>query len=461
MSKTNDIITAPDTLGWHKDNEGRRCYNAGDRVITAENIEYSPNPELAKAYLFDIYGDDSEFAAIKDVFDIMSIDIKCAVILFCAGILGILRQLVIAAGIKPPCAVYLVGPSGYRKTTLAKLCAKMYNRSELVNDFSVDITQLSSSVPAIEAMMETCKDCAFILDDLNKTTDTIVKRQKERTLRAILRNHADNAPRRTIHSGYAINSQLIITAEYIIDNISDIGRCFLVHVENPISTGRLTEAQQKPLALSTFYYFFIKYICTHYDETVDFIKTEFVKFRNESHAHQYHFERVYEMAFLLECMFRIVCRYAIEKEALSEEVYREMLEKFQEILDDAIKFHSEIVEIKKADSSEFNLSRALIYLIKNKKITMGSKGDDCFMKKGDLYIRSHTIIQALKDEYFLTMSAKKIAAYFSDLGISKGYSSTKNSKNVKKYNNISYLVLRYDLVKQEAFRESNPLEKIL
>lgn len=452
-------VTLLDKLGWYR-NGAEICYNAGDCVITNSNITYLTNPELAKDYHLRICEHYSEKQAIKGMFDIMNIDVRYSPILVGAGLLGVMRSIIIEAGIRPPCAIYVVGETQNRKTTLTTLCTRLYNRDEMGTDSTVNMARVCSSTPMLESLLASSRDCAFILDDLFRNPDSKMRKEAERNVRNILRNYADNSPRRNMRSQHEINGQLIITAEYIIDNITDIGRCFMVHIKDVIASERLTKAQSEPLMLSTFYYYFIKHCCMHYDKIIDFISNEYELFKKERVSHKGHYERIYETGFLLMCMCKIVCNYALEKGVISAEVGKGVLNKTESSINKMIEFHSEVISRKKVNSEEFNLAQELILLLDD-KIPVGKCGSVCFIKKGYLYIRTKAIINALYDVYGVEYSSKKVSGYFSSKGISESYNSSKNMRNVKKYNNKSYLVLNWDALHEEAYKEKDPIQKIL
>lgn len=97
-----------------------------------------------------------------------------------------------------------------------------------------------------------------------------------------------------------------------------------------------------------------------------------------------------------------------------------------------------------------------------KKISYGKKNSDCFERyEGIMYITYSLLISALKSEYQINVSVKKLSSYFSERGISQGYNSRSNKKNVKKYNGKSYLVLYMDKLEEEAWRAKDPIEKIM
>ncbi|MDY3030833.1 MAG: hypothetical protein SOS24_03605, partial [Clostridia bacterium] len=393
---------------------------------------------------------------------IIHIDFRYTSILTAAGILGLLRQLIIDSGIRPPCALQVSAGTQSRKTTLTELCTRMYNRSDMMSGLGVNAARPDSSLPKISELIDNCKDCVFLLDDLFRTDDKRQKKDMERTVVGILRIYADNSARRNMQSEHKANSQLIITSEYLLNDISNVGRCFYLFIKDKVNLQRLSEAQKTPLALSTAYFYFIKYICCHYDDTAAFIKSEFNRSREQADRHIGKYERIYEMAALLTAAFKILCKYAVEKDVFASSYAEKMISSFKEQISKQVDFHCKHVELLQAQNKQINLSRTLVYLINAKKINLGSKkGDNCFKDKNYIYIKLSYFAKAIYDEYKIRLSAKFISGYFSQKYISEVYRSAKNRTNVKKIDNVNYLVLNIKELKDDAKSARDSIEKIV
>ena len=164
----------------------------------------------------------------------MEVKPKYSSVLVVSGILGITRSLITEAGIKCPCVIYVLGKSQNRKTTLANLCTRMYNRSELNTDTGICTARVSSTNIILEQKMDALRDGTFILDDLYREKDTRMRHEYERRVRNCIRNFADNSSRQTRLSNFKNNCQLIITGEYLLDSKTDIGRCLVIHINKKI-----------------------------------------------------------------------------------------------------------------------------------------------------------------------------------------------------------------------------------
>ena len=160
--------------------------------------------------------------------------------------------------------------------------------------------------------MDALRDGTFILDDLYREKDTRMRHEYERRVRNCIRNFADNSSRQTRLSNFKNNCQLIITGEYLLDSKTDIGRCLVIHINKKISSKKLTPMQEDPLALSTFYFYFIRWICKNYFQILNDLKCSFMEYRETAFRHKSQYERLYEESFLLEFVMGLFGKYVTQ-----------------------------------------------------------------------------------------------------------------------------------------------------
>ncbi len=259
----------------------------------------------------------------------------------------------------------------------------------------------------------------------------------------MIRNHSDDTPRTTKNNSYSNNSQPIITAEYLLNSLTDIGRIFLVKIDEPIDANRLTECQKEPLALSTFYMYFIKWICEQYDEIVVDMRVAFEEFRKNANYHISKYERLNEQIFTYTFAFDCFEKFA-SKCFDFDPTTRDC---FIGYIVDCVKDQSDIMErIAAKEKSLDNLSLEIVDLMDYNKELIGEKGSDCFCKGKYLYITNQFFAQYLYKKYYQIISAKHITAYFRERGISEHYADHR----IKKYNNRCYLILNIKTLRQDA-----------
>ena len=442
-----------DKLGWHKF-DGEHFYCAGDTLIGSLD-NYFIKEHLSETYHLEIDRDMTELSALEHTFDLIKIEPEITSLIFIFGLIGITRQLIKDANIKIPSALYIDGNTQTRKTTTSKLLTCMYNRSLLESDISVSGTRVNSTNIKVEELAEKLKDTSFILDDLYRQSDTKLRKEYESHVRNLIRNFADNTPRSTARSSYEINCQLIITAEYLLKSLTDLGRTVIVHVSKPINSERLSYCQKQPLGLSTFYYYFIKWLSVNYSKIVERLRSEYITFREQAKDHKSNYERLYESWFLLKIVFEIYLDYAIEvgaevnKKSLTDGFYRYVQKTFA--------FESKILKrVKASEAEKLNFSRELISMINSGIIKVTKKGDNCFGKGRYLYITNNYFARKLYDKYGKVFSAKSITAYFRDRSISEAYDDNTN----KKYRGKRYLVLNKDFLNEDANDINDKIDKL-
>lgn len=424
-------------LGWHNIN-GEHCYCTGNRFIGLNSRSYClVNEELSQKYHFDIDESISEVDAITNIVDIIQIEPKISSILFATGMLGVMRQPILDAGLKVPCITYVCGPTQTRKTSTAIECTRIYNKASLQEDAEISSMRVSSTEVRTEQITDELKDCVFIYDDLYKEKNPVLRKKYESNVRNLLRNFADNSCRNTARSAFKNNCQVVITGEYLLDSKTDVGRLFVVIVDQPINSERLRTCQERPLALPTFYLYFIEWISENYDTIVERLRNEFSEFRSSELGRRSDYQRLYEQAFLLDFVFTLFLEYAVSKGCpLNKEAFElDFKLNLEEILDEQLKI---LKHLEQQEEIDINYSKEVVTMLRDGTLPLGKKGSTCFKKDGLIYIKNELLGDKLGKKYGRYFSAKDIAAYFRKKYISVVY----HDGRPKKYNNKCYLVLK-------------------
>lgn len=436
-----------DKLGWHNIN-GQHCYCAGNIVIGFDtNEEFIVDKDLSERFHLEIDNSLSEKDAAIYAMKMMAVDTPATPIIFSSGVLGISRQMILDADINIPCALYVQGRTQYRKTECSKQETQLYNRSQIHSSSGVSITRVSSSEYKTEEKMDVLKDATFICDDLYRETDSTKRKIYERRVKNSLRNFADNSSRETSRSAFKNNCQLIVTAEYLIDSKTDVGRMFVIEIPKPIDSERLKEVQQNPQALSTFYYYFIKWISKNYNSIVSELKEKFMDFRETVITHASSYERLYEQAFLLRFAFNLFLVYV--NGVLKSVDVDKYNDEFADFVNLYVKRQEEILNNLSAKELNItNYSYELLKLIKDGIIEVKSKSDkhpDCYKKGKSLFVRSIALSEALYKKYGKKVSKTAILKYFREEYISIEYSD-----NTAKKRNAGLRYMELDLDKLQA-----------
>ncbi len=441
-------------LGWHNF-VGQHCYCAGDVVIGSCLEKHKISAELSDKYRFEYDTSITEQESVKLMFELMNVDIHISPIVFVTGMLGVLRQLFKDADIKIPCCLYLFGKTQSRKTTLANFATALYGRSALQNLSKISTLRVSSTEFKSEECVNLLKDATFVFDDLYKEKDKKLRNDYEKRIRNIVRNFADNSPRTTARSSFENNCQVIITAEYLLNTKTDVGRLMLLEVNKPVDSQRLASCQEHPFSVSTFYYYFIKWVCNNYDNIVTDLKQKFYAFRLTGCSHKFGYERLYEQSFILNCAFELFLQYAVETGYnLNVETAKNS---FSDFVNEALSKQKTIIESLEAKEIDvINFSSELLEMLNSKTILIGSKGDDCFIRSNHLYITNKAFGVCLKNKFGRTFSAKEVTAYFRNRYISEAYADNR----LKKYNNKCYLVLNINELAKDARDDSHTIDNL-
>lgn len=438
-------INLIDTLGWHNLN-GNHIYCAGNMVIGETSKEDYVISEHLSGYHLDIDNMISQEEAIMHTMELMCIAPGSSDLVFVSGLFGPLRQIMLDADIRPPCITYVEGESQSKKTTLVKECVLMYNRSNPQNDNELIYKRVSSTEFKIEEAIAACKDTSFLLDDLFKTENKKMKKLYEGRIENAIRNFADNSVRTTARSAFKNNSNIIITAEYLIESKTDVGRLFLILVEkDDVNIVKLSKCQKSPLALSTFYYYFISWLSVHYDEIVERLKKEYSEFRFSAQAHTSKFGRLYEQFFLLDFAFSLYLEYV---ESVCMSINKDIvISNFQSHVRKALKKQNDILtSLDKKEVKSINFSKELVTMISGGSVKLSKKGEECFEKGGYIYITTRYFNSKLREKYDKDFSLRSITSYFRDRYISEVDSDNRQ----KKYQGRRYLKLN----KKELMKDS-------
>ena len=439
--------TLLNSLGWHNIN-GEYIYCAGNMIIGKTSQEGYVISEHLSDYHLDIDNMISQEEAVIHTMKLMCIAPGSSDLVFVSGgLFGPLRQIMLDAGIRPPCISYVEGESQSKKTTLVKECVLMYNRSTPQKDNNVGWARISCSEFKIEEAIAICKDSTYLLDDLFRAKENKMKKIYEGRIENTIRNFADNSTRSTARSAFKNNSNIIITAEYLIESKTDVGRLFLICVgKDDVDIQKLSECQKNPLALSTFYYYFILWLSSHYDELVERLKDEYSGFRFSAQAHESKFGRLYEQFFLLDFAFLVYLEYA---ESVGINTSRDIvISDFRSHVSKALKKQNDIlISLDKKEVKSINFSHELVAMISNGSVALSKKGSECFEKGGCIYITTRYFNSKLREKYDKDFSVRSIASYFRERYISEVDSDNRQ----KKYRGHRYLKLN----KKELMKDAN------
>lgn len=150
-------------------------------------------------------------------------------------ILTSIRSLIIESGIDLQAVLYIVGGQGLGKTTLATRIAGIYE----CGGQSVGIVQAGSTHAAVNTLMLSLRDQPIVVDDLCLSISRDTAQKRVDLASKLIRQGTGCIPiikqcgSSTVQ--YPCESGLILTAEFSLQNLSDLTRCIIVPIKKPLN----------------------------------------------------------------------------------------------------------------------------------------------------------------------------------------------------------------------------------
>lgn len=213
----------------------------------------------------------------------------------------------------------LIGPTGSRKTALARCLYCLFDNTEVVNFTATD--------RGIELIAMKCHDAVMVLDDLSAAKD----KQLINKLNRILRQVGDSAGRvKSTNGGRDIERvdtrfAVVITAEAPLDNLQQSGQLRILTVKispSTIQNARLRELQdernlakmeKRPSRLEQYISVFVRFLEAQYKECLQHIMTF------QAPELPMAFARQAEIYRALSCMATLILRAGVYYQAITHE----------------------------------------------------------------------------------------------------------------------------------------------
>lgn len=332
--------------------KGEPMFCAGDRLIRSPGADKETAirlKSLSSRLVIDT-GRYSERQAATEMMKLIFLSPDVGRMVFTHMLVGLMRSLYVAAGIPPCCLLFIVGGSGYGKTTYANFITYLYDRDNGINT----PPQLNASFAAAKEILSSNTDCVVILDDLFPADSGKLKRELEDMFERLVRFVGNqNSPARM--KGKKISEKsprcnAITIGEYEIGSGSEAARCLIIKMDAPVINEKLQTFQAEPLLVSTFYYYFINWYIANYDEILDMLKKWLSDFRSKVklgvHA------RLQETYFVFDSAYRLFLHYCVEKSFVTPEKAQLQCCSYRDLLISLVKAQDERVKQSSASSAK-------------------------------------------------------------------------------------------------------------
>lgn len=284
--KTDCVFDKP---GWKKD-PFTRCfmYVTPRGVIGRPGYQYCSKKDRIFGVKDMLYFGESATAEYLQMREVLGKNQDVAIMLQYFFITSLLKGLLNDKGINPQFIVALIGPTNSKKTTMAKLFMKLYERNS-----GVDINFQATEVALEEAATKN-PDAITIFDDIVPPKDRFAAKTQEKQVERIIRDFGDNLPR--IRSDeYLINhpeaskfapilSSALLTGEvFPVTTPSSRTRILKLEISSDdCDVEALTKHQSKLEVLPAFTEEFLTFVTLNQAELLKMAKEYFFKIRNRN-----------------------------------------------------------------------------------------------------------------------------------------------------------------------------------
>jgi hypothetical protein len=394
------------TNGWKKV-QNQFCYVINDGVIGNHFPELCGAEDLIFRYNPSAIGSIEIFQAAMSMMGICKDD-AIGKILFLYAHLSCLTTLFDLAGFPIKFIVALIGETNSRKTSLAWVYTKIFNRE----CYDPDIT-FTSTKGGIETMVSKYSDAPLLVDDFRPGLYGRQSREMSEKLELLSRLYGDRTKITRMKGtmgdqSYPVKGGCVITGEGI-DNegieSSGTRRITLFIDRNQVYNDRLSSHQQNPDIFPTHLYDFLLYITQYFDYTVAEIKRICGELRKRG---KFRIPRVSEQYAVLMCMAEIIMQYGENRGFLNAEYKRQFLQNTDIQVTEILKKNESIV---KTQNPMAIILTAFHSQIQNGAINLIAV-ENCEEIASDLYVdHEYFFITAealhhLADEYLRRMGSR-------------------------------------------------------
>lgn len=216
-------------------------------------------------------------------------DKDIARVLFLYSLSGVMYALFREAGYPIHFLLFILGKSGSFKTALAKVLYTQLSKEEYRDQprqIGIDTT-----VSFERAIVRDGCDTVMPFDDFNPARTASGERILKDNLESIIRMTGDGTTRSRSNKeldnlrGEGVQGTIVVTGELMGTGLSSNLRCLYCNIErNFVDTDILTELQKNKYTICTLIKYFTDYLSQRWEPTVEYIRTYFGEYRNDSVA---------------------------------------------------------------------------------------------------------------------------------------------------------------------------------
>lgn len=324
------------------------------------------------------------------------------------------RSLVRSAGVALQAILYIVGGQGLGKTTLATRLAGIY--WDRINDTLANIAQAGSTISGTEHLFVIHRDQPVIVDDLCRSAGKDTERKRRELGAKIIREGSGDIPiikkRGKRIEKSTCNAGVILTAEYAMDNLSDLTRCLIVPVNERLNLSSMLT----PELAGDLVRHYSKWISANKDHELRRLKDTLTGGWNKDLE-----PRIRTNYICLRWAFRSLIN-SLDDAGLRSDVKKELLTRMDNATDMALDEH---VKLKGDILEQFpvgNLAACLYEGYKNGSFDLTKKISKLYRHEGtiwedDLCLRTEALVRYVRlQPGFHDWNRNKISRELKDIG---------------------------------------------
>lgn len=332
-------------------------------------------------------------------------------LVFAYVLLSSIRSLLIDEGLPLQAILYITGKQGVGKTTLAERIAAIYTKKGR----PCGIIQAGSTLAASNDLIATLRDQPVIIDDLCLSVSRGTTQERIKLASQLIRQGTGDIPiiKRVGKDTVQLPAEagLIFTAEFPLENLSDLTRCIIVPLlEQPVIPDQLT-----PALIGDAIRFFSVWFCDH-------VRGEIERFQSAPAV-----DSAMEMDTRISCNYKFLraafqsfLRFLCDTTASCGE--KILLEKFDKAMADALQYQQGLIDSLKENIPVGNLAFCILEGLKGQafdltKRTIKLCKHDGIFWKGDICLRPEALIRFVRTQRgFHDWSPNKITRTLKDYG---------------------------------------------
>lgn len=385
--------------------DGTTCFVRGGELIGNCDVPYLISPSVSQMRLL---GRDTSITALPSL---LLTAPPQALLVFAYVLMSAVRSILLASGVNLQAVLYIVGGQGLGKTTLATRLAGSYER----DGKPVGIIQAGSTHAAANAIMESLRDQPVVIDDLCFSASRSTARKRIELASKLIRQGTGDVPivKKRGNSTVEVEckASLIMTAEFSLENLSDLTRCIIVPLRKPLD---LPDALTPTLVGGAVRHY-SKWFAEHRDREVEKIHRT-IKFKEDTTMEN----RMSTNYACMEAVFRsfVTSLYDLE---FSSDLEDAILDKMDGAIEDAKTAHKAMIEKINENRPVGNLAFCILEGYRNKAFDLTEKIKKLdkhggIIWKDDLCLKSDVLTQFVrKQPGYHDWTSNKITRALKDL----------------------------------------------